>query len=79
MSIAVCPTCSAKANVIDSRANGQYCRRRYRCKSGHRYSTIEIPATDEFSLQRLTNAIANINIMESLADQLRAIARQMES
>lgn len=36
-----CPECSKPADVLESRTQTEYVRRRYECFNGHRFSTME--------------------------------------
>jgi transcriptional regulator NrdR family protein len=38
----LCPTCKSDAPVIDSRPQGEYRRRRYKCACGERFTTLEV-------------------------------------
>lgn len=44
MSQYLCPICQADSNTVDTRPYHSRLRRRRKCKNGHRFSTLEVPA-----------------------------------
>ena len=53
----VCQQCGARGGCVDSRSTKDYVRRRYRCKCGNGWTTVELfveedVASDRFKIQR---------------------------
>jgi hypothetical protein len=66
---------------VDSRKYGAYCRRRYRCDNGHRFTTIEIPVPNTGqgvnSYDNLIAGLAHGERLRETAHKLRELAKEI--
>lgn len=78
-----CPICQARAGCIDSRNRPDGTYRRYKCETGHRYTTVEVFAHDgdrrgRGVAQSEVRTIERRRALEDARDMLSTMIKQLQ-